>query len=473
MELTDSAYVALSMGVMTRMGSPALEHLGASFDFNRGLHSLGDLSPERRAICHFPQDNAIWSFGSGYGGNVLLGKKCLALRIGSYLGQKEGWLAEHMLLVGIQAPDGRTRYFAGAFPSQSGKTNFAMMVPPARFGGWKVFTVGDDIAWLRVGEDGQLWAINPEAGYFGVVPGTNRRTNPVAMRIVSRDTLFTNVALAQDRTVWWEGKDGPVPEGLTDWRGLPWSPSSREKAAHPNSRFTSPLGNNPALSPHAEDPQGVPVSAILFGGRRSDTVPLVLESFDWEHGVYLGATLASETTAAAAGAQGVVRRDPMAMLPFCGYDMGNYFRHWLAMRDRIARPPKIFLVNWFRKGRDGRFLWPGFGENMRVVKWIFERLDGQFGALQTPAGLLPKPGDLDLGGLSDPAAALSALAFDPDEWSAEVELQEELFQKLSRTMPRQLVRQRESLRERLHLAQGRARAASAAEAERELQPDEP
>ncbi len=447
-ELTDSSYVVLNMAKMTRMGTPALVQLGASGDFNRGLHSLGDVSPQRRFICHFPQDNTIWSYGSGYGGNVLLGKKCLALRVGSYLGRKEGWLAEHMLIMGVQRPGSPTHYIAAAFPSQCGKTNFAMMVPPAHFRGWKVWTVGDDIAWMRVADDGRLWAVNPEAGYFGVVPGTNQKSNPNAMRVISHDTIYTNVALAADGTVWWEGKDGPVPDGLVDWQGRPWTPASREAAAHPNSRFTSPMRNNPALSPHAEDPQGVPISAILFGGRRSDTVPLVVESFGWQHGVYLGATLASETTAAANGALGVLRRDPMAMLPFCGYDMGEYFGHWLKMRDRITMPPKLALVNWFRKGADGRFLWPGFGENMRVLKWVLDRVEGKVGAAQTPVGLLPMPDDFDLEGL-DRAAALAALSVDLDQWRSEVGLQEELFQKLSRTMPRELVQERESLRARL------------------------
>ncbi len=449
-ELTDSIYVVLNMGLMTRMGQIALDALGQSNEFNRGLHSLGDLSPERRFICHFPQDNTIWSIGSGYGGNVLLGKKCLALRIGSYLGRNEGWMAEHMLIIGAQSPEGETTYVAGAFPSQCGKTNFAMMIPPTNFKGWKIWTVGDDIAWMRVGPDGRLWAINPEAGYFGVVPGTNFETNPNAMRSIARDTIYTNVAQTKDGGLWWEGKDGPPPAEATDWRGRPWTPASGEKAAHPNSRFTAPMRNNPALSPEANAPQGVPISAILFGGRRSNTVPLVMQSFDWNHGVYLGAMLASETTAAATGAVGVVRRDPMAMLPFCGYDMGKYFQHWLDMRQKLTHPPQLFMVNWFRKGTDGKFLWPGYTENMRALKWMIERVQGRAGARQTLAGYVPRPEDLDLGGLKLERAKLEqALAVEQEEWRAEADLQEDLFKLLAATMPQELKNQRARLRERI------------------------
>ncbi len=449
-ELTDSIYVALNMRMMTRMGSDALEMLGDSNDFNRGLHSVGDLDPERRFICHFPEDNTIWSIGSGYGGNALLGKKCLALRIGSYLGKSEGWLAEHMLILGVESPEGETTYVAAAFPSACGKTNFAMMIPPKRFAGWRVWTVGDDIAWMHVGKDGRLWAMNPEAGYFGVVPGTNSKSNPNAMKMISRDTIYTNVALTPDGDVWWEGKDGEVPEELIDWRGRPWKKGSPEKAAHPNSRFTSPMKNNPVLSKHVNDPEGVPVSAIIFGGRRSDTVPLVLQAFNWAHGVFLGATMGSETTAAATGKVGVVRRDPMAMLPFCGYNMGEYFQHWLNMQRKIESPPKIFQVNWFRKGQDGKFLWPGFGENMRVLKWILDRAEGKIGGQETMLGWVPKAGDLDLAGLNiEPDVVNQATSIDMGQWKAELESLEEFFQLFGESMPKTLNLERQLLLSRL------------------------
>ncbi len=450
-EITDSIYVVLNMRIMTRMGRVALEMLGHSDDFNRGVHSTLDVNPERRFICHFPQDNTIWSVGSGYGGNVLLGKKCLALRVGSYLGRKEKWLAEHMLILGVESPEGETAYVAAAFPSACGKTNFAMMVPPKRFDGWKVWTVGDDIAWMRVGTDGRLWAINPEAGYFGVAPGTNTRSNPNAMASVRENTIFTNVALTSDGDVWWEGIDGDVPDELTDWQGRPWRKGSNEKAAHPNSRFTAPANNNPVLSKAANDPQGVPISAIIFGGRRATTVPLVLQSFNWTHGVFVGATMGSETTAAATGQVGIVRRDPMAMLPFCGYNMGHYFGHWLEMQKYLANPPKIFQVNWFRQDANGKFLWPGFGENMRVLKWVIDRAHGRVGAQETLLGWVPKAGHLDLSGLdaNTTEKVAAATAINLEEWRQEFEMQGEFFEKLKETMPAALVLQRQLLMSRL------------------------
>jgi phosphoenolpyruvate carboxykinase (GTP) len=446
LELTDSVYVALNMRMMARMGKVALDLLGQSKDFNRGMHSVADCNPDRRYICHFPQDNTVWSVGSGYGGNALLGKKCLALRIASYLARDEGWLAEHMLILEAEDPEGETSYVAAAFPSACGKTNFAMLVPPAAFPGWKIRTVGDDIAWMRVGPDGRLWAVNPEFGYFGVAPGTNYRTNPNAMRTVERDTLFTNVALTPDMDVWWEGMDGSPPERLTDWQGKPWKRGSESKAAHPNSRFTAPMDNNPALSRFAHDPRGVPISALVFGGRRSSTVPLVLQSFNWTHGVYLGATMGSETTAAATGKVGVVRRDPMAMLPFLGYDAGSYLQHWIDMQARIPRPPKVFLVNWFRKGADGKFLWPGYGDNMRVLKWILDRCHGRVAGRETLLGWVPLPDGLDVRGLDAPAEAVAAATrIDLEEWEQELEGQAEWFRSLGKTLPAQLELQRQSL----------------------------
>ena len=452
-ELTDSVYVALNMGYMTRMGTVALEMLGASDDFNRGLHSTLDLDPKRRLICHFPEDNTIWSAGSGYGGNALLSKKCFALRIASWLGKTEGWLAEHMLILGLRSPHGETSYIAAAFPSACGKTNLSMLTPPPAFRGWRVATVGDDIAWMRIGADGRLWAVNPEAGYFGVAPGTNKHSNPNAMKMVEHDTIFTNVAMTPDGDVWWEGMGIDPPAGLLDWQGRPWRKDSGKPAAHPNSRFTTPMRNNPALSPKADSPQGVPISAIVFGGRRATTVPLVLESFDWNHGVYLGATMGSETTAAATGKVGVVRRDPMAMLPFCGYNMGNYFAHWLGMQqNRLKNPPKVFMVNWFRKDSEGRFLWPGYGENIRVLKWIVERVNGRAAAERSAVGMKPAEGSLDLTGLEIAGETLKeAMAVKPQDWAAELESQEEFFKKLGASVPAQMDEQRKALRAGLEI----------------------
>ena len=449
-ELTDSVYVALSMRAMTRMGNVALEHLGDSDDFTRGLHSKADLHIDRRFICHFPEENTIWSVGSGYGGNALLAKKCMALRLASALGAREGWLAEHMMIVGIESPEGETTYICGALPSACGKTNLAMLVPPKSMKGWRVFTVGDDIAWLRVGDDGRLWAVNPEAGFFGVVPGTNSRTNPNAMRTIQQNTIFTNVGLKPDGGVWWEGHDDPVPRSVTDWRGRPWNASKEGTVAHPNSRFTVPASECPSISPEWESPNGVPISAILFGARRQKLVPLVYQAFDWAHGTFLGATLASETTAAATGAVGVVRRDPMAMLPFCGYNMGDYWNHWLSMGKRLTRPPKIFRVNWFQRDDQGGFLWPGFGENLRVLQWVIERSRDDGTADETPIGYLPKPSSIDCKGADLPGGAMSRLLHvDRDGWRTNLRSQSEFFEKFEDRLPAGIREQHDGLRQRL------------------------
>jgi phosphoenolpyruvate carboxykinase (GTP) len=450
---TDSVYVVLSMRIMTRMGSVALEQLerDPKHEFTKGLHCMLDVHPDRRFIAHFPQDNTIISVGSNYGGNALLGKKCLALRLGSVLGRNQGWMAEHMLILGVRSPAGEKMYIAAAFPSACGKTNFAMLIPPESLPGWEITTVGDDIAWMKPGKDGLLYAINPEAGYFGVVPGTNFHTNPNAMLAMAKDTIYTNVALLPDGDVWWEGKDGPVPESCLDWKGTPWTPASKEKAAHPNARFAAPMMNNPAIDENVEKPEGVPISAIIFGGRRATTMPLVFQAFNWIHGVYVGATMGSEMTAAAAGGMGQVRRDPMAMLPFCGYNMGDYFGHWLRMRKIIKYPPKIFHVNWFRKGKDGRYLWPGYGDNLRVLKWIVNRCQGRVRAWETPLGWMPEPGDIDLTGM-DPsvvAGLAECLEVNIDDWKREVLLQDELFMKLYSDLPKELIFQRELLISRL------------------------
>jgi phosphoenolpyruvate carboxykinase (GTP) len=453
-EVTDSVYVALNMRTMTRMGKAAWEHLGASDDFTKGLHSVGDLNPERRFIAHFPETNEIWSFGSGYGGNALLGKKCLALRLASYLGRTEGWLAEHMLIVGLQDPEGQVHYVTAAFPSACGKTNLAMLIPPGSMPGWKAWTVGDDIAWMRIGEDGRLWAVNPEAGFFGVVPGTSSKTNPSAMKTIQKDTIYTNVAMRSDGTVWWEGHDDPAPPtGMLDWKGNAWTPASGEKAAHPNSRFTAPAANCPTLSPEWESPQGVPISAMLFGARRANVVPLVYEAASWQHGTFLGATLASETTAAATGKVGVLRRDPMAMLPFCGYNMADYWGHWLEMGKKIRNPPKIFRVNWFRTDENSRFMWPGFGENLRVLKWILERCAGKGEAQETPIGYVPAPGAIDRKGIDVSDAGMSALLkVDKGDWVTAVGRQKEFFDQFGSRLPAGIAQEHKELARRVGAA---------------------
>jgi len=417
-EITDSAYVVLNMRIMTRMGRPALELISRTGKFVKGLHSTGELDPNRRFIMHFPEELLIESFGSGYGGNALLGKKCHALRIASYQARTEGWLAEHMLIVGLQNPKGELHYIAAAFPSACGKTNLAMLIPPQSMPGWKVFTVGDDIAWLHPGPDGRLWAINPEAGYFGVAPGTNPETNRNAYDMIRHDTLFTNVALTADNQPWWEGLKDGTP--VIDWQGRPYD-KANGTAAHPNSRFTVAAQNNPGYSPHAEDAQGVPISAIVFGGRRRTLAPLVYQAKDWAHGVLVGASVASETTAAATGRVGVVRRDPMAMQPFCGYNYADYWQHWLNVGAKLKNPPKIFHVNWFRRDARGKFLWPGYGDNLRVLAWMLERVAATASATDTAIGSLPRPQDLNLKGLDiTPEALGELLNVDQAQWREEV-----------------------------------------------------
>ena len=435
-EITDSIYVVLNMRIMTRMGKVALDHLGSGEEFTRCLHSLGDLSPDRRFICHFPEKNEIWSIGSGYGGNALLGKKCLALRIASTLGHRQGWLAEHMLILGVKTPAGKMHYVTGAFPSACGKTNLAMLVPPASMPGWEITTVGDDIAWLRPGDDGRLWAINPEAGFFGVAPGTSMKTNPNAMRTIQKNTIYTNVALKPDGTVWWEGHDDPPTDGMLDWQGKPWDPKGGEKAAHPNSRFTAPASQCPCISPEFDNPDGVPISAILFGARRQRRVPLVFQAENWQHGTFLGATLASETTAAATGKVGVLRRDSMAMQPFCGYNMGDYFAHWLEVGKKLTKAPGIFRVNWFRTDADGKFIWPGFGDNLRVLKWVLERCEGGGKAVKTAIGWVPTPDALDLDGAKiEKKQVEELLEVDARDWHEALELQKEYFEKFGSHTP--------------------------------------
>ncbi len=420
-EVTDSPYVVASMRIMSRMGKTAVDRLGGSSEFVPGLHSLGDLDPMRRYIVHFPQEKLIWSVGSGYGGNALLGKKCFALRIASVMAREHGWMAEHMLILGLESPGGKVTYMAAAFPSACGKTNLAMMVSALESQGYRVWTVGDDIAWMQIGEDGYLHAINPEAGFFGVAPGTGMKTNPNVMKALRKNTLFTNVAMTAEREPWWEGIDDGPPPGLINWKGEKWD-SSKGAAAHPNARYTVPANQSPSISPKWDAPEGVPISAFIFGGRRARVAPLVYESFNWQHGVFVGATMASETTAAATGDVGITRRDPMAMLPFCGYNMADYFRHWLEMGKKIPKPPKIFHVNWFRKGADGKFLWPGFGENVRALKWILERVEGRGAAQETPIGYVPAKNGLTLDGLKISDEALNELLrVNPGDWELELE----------------------------------------------------
>jgi len=454
-ELTDSIYVVLNMAIMTRVSARIYDELGDSPDFVKGLHAKADLDAENRYIVHFPQENLICSINSGYGGNVLLGKKCFALRIASYLGQKEGWLAEHMLILGVENPQGEVRYLAAAFPSACGKTNLAMLIPPDVYKekGYKVWCVGDDIAWLRVGKDGRLWAVNPENGFFGVAPGTSDKSNPNALATTRRNTIFTNVVQnLDDNTVWWEGLDKNPPKNALDWTGKKWDPESGVKGAHPNSRFTAPAKQCPCISPEFDNPEGVPISAIVFGGRRAKTAPLVYQSFDWNHGVFVGSIMASETTAAAAGAVGVVRRDPMAMLPFCGYNMGDYFQHWLNMGQKIEKQPKIFNVNWFRQDENGNFIWPGFGENMRVLEWILKRAFDEIDAVETPIGYMPRPEDINIEGLDlDLDTMKDLLSVDVKYWKEDVENIKQFYAKFDEfnTLPQELRDQLAALEKRL------------------------
>ena len=453
-EVTDSSYVVANMRIMARIGKVAMDELQRRAELEQtivfGLHSVGDLSPERRYILHFPDEDLIWSVGSGYGGNALLGKKCFALRLASVLARDEGWMAEHMLIMEIEEPTGAKTYLAAALPSACGKTNLAMLIPPREFAqaGYKVRTIGDDIAWIRMGSDGRLWAVNPEAGFFGVVPGTSEETNPAAFATIRKNTIFTNVAVTPDGVPWWEGNSKTPPEKLIDWRGNAWD--GKEKAAHPNSRFTTPARQCPTISPRWEDPQGVPISAFIFGSRRSSVMPLVVQATNWQNGVFLAASMGSETTAAAMGQAGVVRRDPMAMLPFCGYNMADYFAHWLKMGTTVKQPPPIFLVNWFRKGADGKFLWPGFGQNLRVLLWMLDRARGKGAATSTPLGHVPTPEALNLKGLDiSPAALSELLSINKQEWKAEVTQQKAFFDGFGDRLPQAIRQELEALAKRL------------------------
>ena len=457
-ELTDSRYVVLNMLIMTRVGEAVLRQLEKEDGFTKCLHSKAELDINKRLILHFPEDNTIWSVGSGYGGNVLLGKKCLSLRIASFLAKKERWFAEHMLVMGVEEPNGHVEYIAAAFPSACGKTNLAMLVPPEglKIKGYRIWTVGDDIAWMRIDSDGSLWAVNPETGFFGVAPGTNSHTNPNMVETIRKDTIFTNVLLKPDGTVWWEGADGEVPASGIDWQGRPWKPKMADAGgkpvlgAHANSRFTTPISNCPSASFRIDQHHGVPISAIVFGGRRAHLAPLVYESFNWQHGVFVGATMASELTAAQVGKIGQVRRDPMAMFPFCGYNMANYFRHWLDMGKRMNKPPKIFHVNWFRTDKDGKFLWPGFRENLRVLEWIIQRCNNKAGAVETAIGYVPYPADIDTAGLNIPEGVLSKLLeVRKSDWQVELKGAKEFFQRFKRDLPKEIWKEYKDLEERL------------------------